>query len=111
MNPGAFRTNFLGALQVSSVPLPGDYRDTAVGATLGKFAGADGTQAGDPVKGVERIFEIVTGEGEEGIAAPLKGKVLRLVIGEDAFTRMKNNNEKLVSDFMANEEVAKSTAF
>ncbi|KAI0194315.1 putative short-chain dehydrogenase [Xylaria flabelliformis] len=108
VNPGAFRTNFLGQLQLSENPMPSDYKDSVVGQTIQKFANADGKQAGDPEKGVERIFEFVTGEG---IAGELKGKVLRLVIGEDAFTRMKNNNDKFVQDFMIGKKVALSTAF
>ncbi|KAI0102504.1 putative short-chain dehydrogenase [Nemania sp. FL0031] len=108
VNPGAFRTNFLGQFQTSENPLPDDYKDTVVSATLQKFATADGTQVGDPDKGIERIFEIVTGQG---MAGELKGKVNRLVIGEDALTRMKNNNDKLVHDFTTCEKIAKSTAF
>ncbi|GAW26843.1 putative short-chain dehydrogenase reductase SDR [Rosellinia necatrix] len=108
VNPGAFRTNFLGQLQMSETPLPDDYKDTVAGSIMQKFSDANGKQMGDPDKGIERIFEIVTGEG---MAGELKGKVLRLVIGEDAFTRMKNNNDKFVHDFMANEKIAQSTAF
>ncbi|KAI0412048.1 putative short-chain dehydrogenase [Xylaria grammica] len=108
VNPGAFRTNFLGQLQLSENPLPDDYKNGVVGETIQKFASADGKQAGDPDKGVERIFEIVTGQG---IAGELKGKVSRLVLGEDAFTRMKKNNDKFVHDFIVGEKVALSTAF
>ncbi|KAI0458280.1 putative short-chain dehydrogenase [Xylaria acuta] len=108
VNPGAFRTNFLGQLQLSENPMPSDYKDSVVGLTIQRFAEADGKQAGDPDKGIERIFEIVTGEG---MAGELKGKVLRLVIGDDAFTRMKNNNDKFVHDFTIGEKVALSTSF
>lgn len=88
--------------------MPDDYKDSVVGSTIQKFVAANGKQAGDPDKGIERIFEIVTGEG---MAGELKGKVLRLIIGEDAFTRMKNNNDKLIHDLMLGEKVARSTAF
>lgn len=108
VNPGAFRTNFLGQMQVAEKPLPEDYKNGVVGAIINKFAAADGTQEGDPDKGVERIFEIVTGEG---LAGELKGKVQRLVIGGDAFTRMKRNTEKLVHDYTIGEKVALSTAY
>ncbi|KAI0870053.1 putative short-chain dehydrogenase [Hypoxylon argillaceum] len=108
VNPGAFRTNFLGDIQLSENPLPDDYKNSVVGAALQKFSDANGQQAGDPDKGIDRIFEIVTGEG---MAGDLKGKVIRLVIGEDAFTRMKNSNAKFVHDFTSCEEVARSTAF
>ncbi|KAI1162767.1 putative short-chain dehydrogenase [Nemania serpens] len=108
VNPGAFRTNFLGQPQLSENPTPDDYKDSVVGSTIQKFIAANGKQAGDPDKGIERIFEIVTGEG---LAGELKGKVSRLVIGEDAFTRMKNKNDKFINDFMLCEKVAQSTAF
>ncbi|CAJ2509068.1 Uu.00g140940.m01.CDS01 [Anthostomella pinea] len=108
VEPGAFRTNFLTAMQKSSGPLPDDYKDTAVGQSLAKFDQMSGRQAGDPVRGVERIFEAVTGEG---LAGQLKGKVLRLVLGSDALERMKNSNAKFVSDFTLGETVALSTDF
>ncbi|KAI0965868.1 putative short-chain dehydrogenase [Xylaria arbuscula] len=108
VNPGAFRTNFLGQMQVSETPLPEDYKKDVVGSVIDRFASADGKQSGDPDKAVERIFEIVTGEG---MAGELKGKVQRLVLGEDAFTRMKNNNNKLVQDFTTGKNVALSTGF
>ncbi|KAI0903437.1 putative short-chain dehydrogenase [Ustulina deusta] len=108
VNPGAFRTNFLGQMQVSEIPLPDDYKSSIVGSMIEKFAKSDGAQSGDPEKAVERIFEIVTGEG---MAGELKGKVQRLVLGEDAFTRMKTNNDKFVHDFTVGKEVALSTGF
>ncbi|KAI1292974.1 putative short-chain dehydrogenase [Xylaria venustula] len=108
VNPGAFRTNFLGQMQVSETPLPEDYKKDVVGSMLDRFASSDGKQSGDPDKAVERIFEIVTGEG---MAGELKGKVQRLVLGEDAFTRMKNNNDKFVQDFTIGKKVALSTGF
>ncbi|TGJ80884.1 hypothetical protein E0Z10_g7879 [Xylaria hypoxylon] len=108
VNPGAFRTNFLGQLQLSENPMPDDYKGGLVGSVIHKFADADGKQAGDPDKGIERIFEIVTGEG---MAGELKGKVLRLVLGEDAITRMKRNNDEFIHDFTVGEKVALSTAF
>ncbi|KAI0514725.1 putative short-chain dehydrogenase [Xylaria bambusicola] len=108
VNPGAFRTAFLGQLQKAEKPVPDDYKNGTVGAITEKFSVMDGKQIGDPEKGVERIFEIVTGEG---LAGELKGKVLRLVIGEDAFTRMKRNTEKLVHDYTIQEKVAFSTGY
>ncbi|KAI0427888.1 putative short-chain dehydrogenase [Xylaria sp. FL1042] len=108
VNPGAFRTNFLGQMQVTETPMPEDYKNTVVGSTIEMFSGVDGKQSGDPDKAVERIFEIVAGEG---MAGELKGKVQRLVLGEDAFTRMKKSNDKFVHDFTIGERVALSTAF
>ncbi|KAI0401906.1 putative short-chain dehydrogenase [Xylaria palmicola] len=106
VNPGGFRTNFLGQLIFSENPLPDDYKETVVGETMQRFSQANGKQAGDPQKAIERIFEAVTGEG---LAGELKGKVLRLVLGKDALTRMKNNNDKFIRDFTIGEKVALST--
>ncbi|KAI3318921.1 putative short-chain dehydrogenase [Xylariaceae sp. AK1471] len=108
VEPGAFRTNFLGQLQLSEKPLPDDYKTNVVGETIQKFSAANGKQAGDPDKAVARIFEIVTGEG---MAGELRGKVLRLVLGEDALTRMKRNNDNFIHDFTVGEKVALSTGF
>ncbi|KAI1505125.1 putative short-chain dehydrogenase [Biscogniauxia marginata] len=112
VNPGAFRTNFLapGAKLTPSEPLPEDYRDTVVGRALAAFEDADGKQKGDPAKAAERIFEAVTGApGTPG--GKLTGKVLRVVLGEDALRRMRKNSAKFVEDYTLNEEVALSTDY
>ncbi|KAI1339664.1 putative short-chain dehydrogenase [Xylariaceae sp. FL0016] len=108
VEPGAFRTNFLGTIVTSSTPLPDDYKDSIVGQTMGRYASYDGKQAGDPVKGVERIWEIVVGEG---LAGELKGKVLRMQLGSDCLIRIKNNNSKFVSDIAMGEKIASSTDY
>ncbi|KAI1427751.1 putative short-chain dehydrogenase [Xylaria sp. FL1777] len=108
VNPGAFRTNFLGQMQVSETPMVDDYKSGLVGSVVEKFAEADGKQVGDPDKAIERIFEIVTGEG---LAGELKGKVQRLVLGEDALTRMKKSYNQFVHDYTVGEKVALSTGF
>lgn len=117
MNPGAFRTNFLGEMQFSSNPLPKDYKTGVVGQTMSRFTDAAGKQVGDPDKAIERIFEFVVGEGMAGeLALKMKegkdgDRALRLVLGEDALTRMKRNNDKFVGDFTIGEKVALSTGF
>ncbi|KAI1636044.1 putative short-chain dehydrogenase [Biscogniauxia mediterranea] len=112
VNPGAFRTNFLaptGKL-AASAPLPRDYADSVVGKSLAAFDAADGSQKGDPAKGVERMFEIITG-APGTLGGGLTGRVKRLVLGEDALRRMKKNNAKFVEDYTLNEEVALSTDY
>ncbi|KAI0397597.1 putative short-chain dehydrogenase [Xylariaceae sp. FL0594] len=122
VNPGAFRTNFLGDMRFSSSPLPDEYKSGVVGEMLDKFVGAAGKQPGDPDKAVERIFEFATGTGLAGELMKRQkerkkgyeggsGSVLRLVLGEDAFKRMRLSNERFVADYTAGEEVALSTAF
>ncbi|KAI1137748.1 NAD(P)-binding protein [Hypoxylon sp. FL0543] len=108
VEPGAFRTNFLAAFTPPSAPLPPDYDGTVVETTRRKFEGADGKQIGDPHKGVDRIFEAVTGEG---LAGRLRGKVSRLVIGSDSLQRMKKSNDKFLSDLALQENIALSTDY
>lgn len=83
------------------------YADS-VGAVITKFHTVHGKQIGDPEKGVDRIFEAVTGEG---FAGHLAGKVLRLVLGKDALERMRKNNDKFLYELSLQEESAKSTDF
>ncbi|RYP81021.1 hypothetical protein DL770_006011 [Monosporascus sp. CRB-9-2] len=112
VEPGAFRTNFIRAMQEVSggdnPELPDDYRGTPVEDALRRFNGYHGRQRGDPAKGVERIFEAVTGEG---MAGRLRGRVTRLVIGEDALTRMRAANDRFLEDLSLQEDIAKSTDF
>lgn len=109
VEPGAFRTNFLAAYSAPAAPLPDHYEgETAVARAREYFATGGGTQAGDPQKGVDRIYEALTGEG---LAGKLKGKVARLVIGPDALRRMRKSNDKFLADLALGEEVALSTDF
>lgn len=108
VEPGAFRTNFLAAYSEPAGALPADYEGTTVSQVRGYFAANDGKQAGDPQKGVDRIYEALVGEG---LAGALKGKVLRLVIGPDALRRNRKINDKFLADLALSEEVALSTDF
>lgn len=110
IEPGNFRTNFVSALAQASpdpVTVPPHY-DDPVGAVIRKFLTVHGKQIGNPEKGADRIFEAVTGEG---IAGQLTGKVIRLVLGNDALTRMKKSSEKFVHELSLQEETASSTNF
>ncbi|KAI2627822.1 NAD(P)-binding protein [Hypoxylon sp. NC1633] len=111
VEPGAFRTNFFAALSMPAAPLPPDYEGTDTARARGVFErGWD--QRGDPRKGADRIFEAVVGGNDSaGLAAPLKGKVARLVIGQDAVDRIRKSADRLVADLDACGEVAKSTDF
>ena len=65
-------------------------------------------QPGDPKKGVERIFEAVTGTGMVG---PLARKISRLVLGDDRYARMKKSRERFGNDLSLQEEVTLSTNY
>ncbi|KFY84912.1 hypothetical protein V500_08889 [Pseudogymnoascus sp. VKM F-4518 (FW-2643)] len=110
VEPGNFRTNFVSALADASpepAAVPAHY-DDPVGIIMRKFLAVHGKQIGDPEKAVERIFEAVTGEG---LAGPLAGNVLRLVLGKDALGRIKVHNDKFLHELSLQEETAASTDF
>ncbi|CAI7646079.1 unnamed protein product [Penicillium glandicola] len=110
VEPGNFRTNFVGALADAS-PDPASvapHYDDPVGVVMRKFLTVHGKQPGDPQKGVERIFEVVTGTG---MAGPLAGKITRLVLGSDAYARMQKSCERFGHDLSLQEEVSLSTNY
>ncbi|KAI5860983.1 NAD(P)-binding protein [Durotheca rogersii] len=106
VEPGAFRTNFLAAFHPNDRGVPRDDADTPAAAALRHFRGQDGRQRGDPQKAVDRIFEVVAGEGPAG---HLRGKILRLPLGPDSLDRIGAKIERLKSDIDAAREVAAST--
>ncbi|KAI0380493.1 NAD(P)-binding protein [Hypomontagnella monticulosa] len=108
VEPGAFRTNFLAALSLPSAELSKDYDGTVVEQAREKFLTFGGKQVGDPQKGVDRIFEAVTGEG---LAGKLTGKVRRLVIGRDALERNRKAIDRFTADLNLGEEIALSTDY
>lgn len=116
VEPGAFRTNFLGAMNVSANNVGADgeqnsgnddpYKDNVANQAVRAFQGADGKQAGDPEKAANRMIEYVTGEGEGG---QLRGKVLRMVLGRDAFERISTKTQRLKGDMELGKKVAFGT--
>lgn len=110
VEPGAFRTNFLGAYVTAERGLGGHSKDGVVGKAMNRWAEYQGKQAGDPEKGVEAIFQTVTGQG--GLAGHLKGPVLRrLPLGRDAVARIEAKTEHVKKDVEAARLVAYSTDF
>jgi len=63
VEPGAFRTQFLASGNTQIIPTSIVYKGTAVEKTEQVFKDMDGKQASDPVKGAQRIFEVVMGTG------------------------------------------------
>lgn len=104
VEPGAFRTNFLSAF-ISPEKGVGD---GAPGAGMARWSATAGKQAGDPRKGAEVIFQVVTGEGEAG---KLKGKISRLPLGKDAVARIEAKVEAVKQDVAASKDVACTTDF
>lgn len=106
VEPGAFRTNFLSAMVVSENGIGKDYNDSVVDQTLKKFQAAEGKQPGDPEKAANRIIDVVAGTGEAGY---LKGRILRLVLGKDAHTRIVAKTEKLHNDLEVSRKITDGT--
>ena len=110
---GAFRTNLLGkdARGTHAKGLPPGYEGSAAEKAVLEFYSWDKKQPGDPVKGVERLFNVITGSGSEKIAQ-LKGKVLRVAIGKDSVGVIAGKIDSLKHDLeLADElEEAESTA-
>src|SRR5262245_20286588 len=76
IEPGPFRTDFLGGSLVSAARTIDAYQET-VGPTREYRTTNDGRQRGDPVRAAQAIVEIVESENPP----------LRLLLGENAFGR------------------------
>ncbi|KAF4971199.1 hypothetical protein FSARC_1921 [Fusarium sarcochroum] len=108
VEPGAFRTNFLHAAVSNTISNENPYHGSVVEAALKKYDAAAGKQPGDPQKAVNIIFNVATGEGEGG---DLKGKILRLPLGKDCFTRTQDKLDSLQHDRDASQGVGLTTDF
>lgn len=104
VEPGAFRTNFLGAFVKNSCAHLESFSTAA--KTMEYFSTFAGKQKGDPAKAAERIVEAVDGQGMAGF---LKGKVLRLPLGVDCLGRYEAKVKALAADLEMGREVAAST--
>ncbi|KAI7779839.1 hypothetical protein LA080_000338 [Diaporthe eres] len=105
VEPGAFRTNFLSAFVRSE---KGIGEGSALSASMDRWSSSSGKQPGNPRKGAEVIFQVVTGEGDAG---RLKGEVLRLPLGKDAVARIEAKADRVNLDVAATRDVACSTDF
>ncbi|KAH8169455.1 short chain dehydrogenase domain-containing protein [Sarocladium implicatum] len=108
VEPGAFRTNFLGAFVPNEKGVPESYKNTPVDAALKKFGSANGKQPGDPEKAAQVIFETANKQGKEDV---LFGKVRRLILGEDAWNRINAKIEDVRENLETGKEVSFSTSF
>ncbi|OAQ70056.1 short chain oxidoreductase protein [Pochonia chlamydosporia 170] len=104
VEPGIFRTEFLGPVsrgQNISKKVEG-YFDIG-----GVLTGMNGQQPGDPVRGVQRIFDVVTGTG---MGRGLEGE-LRILLGGDVFGMVERKRDMLSGTLEVMKEVAFSTDF
>jgi NAD(P)-dependent dehydrogenase (short-subunit alcohol dehydrogenase family) len=95
VEPGPFRTEFLGRSMGQATPIP-DYEDGPAGALRARFATDHGRQAGDPVRAVEAIIDVVRSP-----SAPL-----RLPLGRSAVERIRAKLQQQLADLEACAEVA-----
>jgi hypothetical protein len=105
VEPGAFRTNFLSAYATPAAGLNPAYEGTTIDRVLQVYQSSNGKQAGDPVKAVERIIDVVQGTG---VGAGKTG-CLRLPLGRDCIARAKVKLEELTKDLDEMQEIACST--
>ncbi|KAK5692894.1 hypothetical protein LTR97_010370 [Elasticomyces elasticus] len=92
VEPGAYRTDFITALQSNEIMAP--YVGTAADNVSRKFRAMHGKQGGDPAKAAIAIIEAVTGEGK---GKDVKGH-LRLVLGKDAVARVLARTEQFAQN-------------
>jgi len=97
VEPGIFRTNFLGSGAVQTQPVSEAYRSNVVDIMLQRFEDMNGRQQGDPVKAAERIVENV----QRGLTKEELGKVenLRLPLGHDCYDRVAEKMAKLKQNY------------
>lgn len=98
VEPGPFRTEFLGRSLRRATPIP-DYEDGPVGALRSRFGTQHGRQPGDPVRAVEAIIDVVRSP-----SAPL-----RLPLGRAAVERIRAKLQQQLADVEACAEVAIAT--
>lgn len=107
VEPGAFRTTFLSGFSKPAAGLNPAYKGTPLDVGLQKFTSMDQKQPGDPVKGSEIIYDVVTGTGVG------KGKTnfLRLPLGPDCFQRQDSKIQRLKLNLDAFRDVGMTTNF
>lgn len=97
VEPGSFRTDLAGAAMKFMPEMPA-YQGT-VGATRQFSKGMNGTQPGDPLKAAAAIDKALA-----SAQTPL-----RLQLGEDAISTIRNHSETLLQDMATWESVALDT--
>lgn len=106
VEPGSFRTNFLGQGALSVDPFGPDYKGTTVEKIFDVFKEYDGRQGGDPSKAAaERIVETVMKEG----MAKGKKEFLRLPFGADCVRSVRAKIDLLSETMNEFEEIASRT--
>jgi NAD(P)-dependent dehydrogenase (short-subunit alcohol dehydrogenase family) len=98
VEPGPFRTDFLGRSLEMSTPIA-DYQDGPAGALRARFATQHGLQPGDPVLAIAAIIGVVRAG-----SAPL-----RLPLGQAAVQRIREKLKRQLDDLEAYADLSIST--
>ena len=108
VEPGAFGTSFVANAATANafVPVSPAYKGTAVEQVVNQTASYAGKSPNDVEKGVQRIYEVVMGEG----MGKGKTQLLRLPLGKDCLGVILPQFEKLMQNLEAMDEIARSTA-
>jgi NAD(P)-dependent dehydrogenase (short-subunit alcohol dehydrogenase family) len=94
IEPGPFRTDFLGRSGVEAIAKIDDYDATAANARH-YMSGQDGKQPGDPLKAVHAMMQVVETENPP----------LRLLLGASALKRLREKMERWQQELAAWEPV------
>lgn len=105
VEPGAFRTNFLGQGGIQYAPLSEPYKAGVCGKMLSTLRDMDGSQAGDPAIAAERIFEIATCQG----MAEGREPKLRLPLGSDCVKAVRTKLKQVSDNIERFEDISVST--
>ncbi|KAL1958655.1 hypothetical protein VTO42DRAFT_3998 [Malbranchea cinnamomea] len=107
VEPGPFRTNFLTAAIYPAAGLNPAYKGTALDKAVQMFKEFSGKQPGDPVKGAQRILEIIFGTG----MGRGKTHLLRLPLGTDCLAGARGKIAALNRNLDEMEAIASSADF
>lgn len=100
VEPGPFRTDFIGRSLDRAEEQMGDYQGT-VGKFMNFLNNIEGKQPGDPQKAAEAIVQVINSNNPP----------LRLVLGKYAYTKFRKKLESLIAELDTWEAVAANTDF
>jgi NAD(P)-dependent dehydrogenase (short-subunit alcohol dehydrogenase family) len=104
VEPGVFRTEFLQPIAQGNNISANKHGYVDLG---GMLQGMNGNQPGDPEKGVQRMYEIVTGDG---MGAGV-GDMLRIPLGSDCFGMLATKIQSLTETHDKAKQIAVSTDY
>ncbi|ENH70309.1 Putative oxidoreductase yusZ [Fusarium oxysporum f. sp. cubense race 1] len=107
VEPGPFRTNFLGGNAAVIRPMSSFYKGTSTETTLNHLKDSHGDQPGDPIKAATIIVDYALGEG----SAKGSNEFLRLPLGSGALKTVQGKIESLEENLAGVREMAQSADF